>query len=174
MSARAYLGAFLVLATLAVSCNRSRQAGEPAENVQSSPMNSIAEQYIRLTLAVGQHDPDYVDAYYGPPEWKPTDGKTPLDDLFAQVTALREQAGRIPSPADELEKLRHHYLQAQLSAMHARLRMLNGERLTFDEESRALYDASAPARPESYFQAIVDDYVKRRYGVALADATQGE
>ena len=33
-------------------------------------MNEIAEQYVRLVLAVGQHDTDYVDAFYGPAEWK--------------------------------------------------------------------------------------------------------
>ena len=26
--------------------------------------------YVHLVLALGQHDPDYVDAFYGPPEWK--------------------------------------------------------------------------------------------------------
>ena len=33
-------------------------------------MDTIAEQYVKLVLALGQHDADYVDAYYGPPEWK--------------------------------------------------------------------------------------------------------
>ncbi len=33
-------------------------------------MNAIAERYAHLVLALGQHDPDYVDAFYGPAEWK--------------------------------------------------------------------------------------------------------
>ena len=33
-------------------------------------MNTIAERYVKLVLALGQHDADYVDAFYGPPEWK--------------------------------------------------------------------------------------------------------
>ncbi|PYL69335.1 MAG: hypothetical protein DMF28_03715, partial [Verrucomicrobia bacterium] len=33
-------------------------------------VNQIAEAYVKLVLATGQHDPDYVDAYYGPQEWK--------------------------------------------------------------------------------------------------------
>ena len=42
-------------------------------------MNAIAERYVHLVLALGQHDPDYVDAYYGPPEWKKqSEEKTPL------------------------------------------------------------------------------------------------
>ena len=33
-------------------------------------MNAVAERYAHLVLALGQHDPDYVDAFYGPSEWK--------------------------------------------------------------------------------------------------------
>ena len=29
-------------------------------------MRQLAEAYVRLVLAVGRHDPAYVDAYYGP------------------------------------------------------------------------------------------------------------
>src|SRR4029079_13578252 len=37
----------------------------------------------------------------------------------------------------------------------ARVRMLKGERLSFDDESRALYDAVAPTFPESHFQELL-------------------
>jgi hypothetical protein len=59
-----------------------------------------------------------------------------------------------------METLRHHYLERQLSAVEARIRMLKGERLTFDEESKALYDAVAPTLPESHFQKILDQLEK--------------
>jgi len=39
----------------------------PAEG---NAMNQLAERYVKLVLALGQHDADYVDAYYGPPEWR--------------------------------------------------------------------------------------------------------
>ena len=39
--------------------------------------------------------------------------------------------------------------------------MLKGERLTFDEESKALYDAVAPTHPEAHFQQILDTLEKR-------------
>ena len=47
--------------------------------------------------------------------------------------------------------LRHDYLTRQLEALRTRVRMLQGAKLTFDEESQALYDAVAPVHPESYF-----------------------
>jgi hypothetical protein len=34
------------------------------------PLRSAAERYVKLVLAVGQHDADYVDAFYGPAEWR--------------------------------------------------------------------------------------------------------
>lgn len=34
---------------------------------------------VKLMLAVGQHDADYVDAYYGPPEWKKAAESSKLD-----------------------------------------------------------------------------------------------
>src|SRR5262245_30881106 len=45
-------------------------AGPPPGGAQVESMDSIAQGYVKLVLAVGQHDADYVDAYYGPPEWK--------------------------------------------------------------------------------------------------------
>ena len=124
-------------------------------------MNSTAEQYVRLVLAVGQHDPDYVDAYYGPAEWKPGADKSSLDTLSSRATALSEELSRLPAPADEMERLRHEYLSRQLASVAARVRMLRGERLSFDDESRALYDAQPPVLPESHFQQILDTLDKR-------------
>ena len=40
--------------------------------------------------------------------------------------------------------LRSRYLRTQLGSLRARVRMLQGQRFTFDEESKALYDAVAP------------------------------
>ena len=33
---------------------------------RADSMSGIAERYAHLVLSVGQHDPDYVDAFYGP------------------------------------------------------------------------------------------------------------
>ena len=46
-------------------------------------------------------------------------------------------------------------LTKQLSALQARVRILNGAHLKFDEESQALYDAVAPSFPEAHFQEIL-------------------
>lgn len=134
---------------------RTPVAAEPAE---SRSMDTIAEEYVKLVLAVGQHDTDYVDAYYGPPEWKKTadSAKAGLETIAARAQELIAELARQVEPADEMPRLRLHYLQRQLSALAARVRMLRGERLAFDEESKALYDAVAPTQPESHFQEVLD------------------
>lgn len=146
----------------AAACGGRQERSGESDDASAGSMNKIAEQYVRLTLAVGQHDTDYVDAYYGPPEWKPADdAKTGLDDLVKQASALAADIRAVRPGPDEMEQLRHRYLTAQAGAMNARLRMLKGERLRFDEESRALYDATAPVLPESHFQQVLDQLEPR-------------
>ena len=63
-------------------------------------VNNIAEAYVKLVLAMGQYDPDYVDAYYGPPEWKKqSETKKPLDAIALEATQLRDQLAKISMPA---------------------------------------------------------------------------
>jgi hypothetical protein len=122
-------------------------------------MNSLAEQYVRLVLAVGQHDADYVDAYYGPPEWRKEAEarKLPLTEIASRAAALsRDLAVASQTPAgDEMAQLRRQYLTRQLDALRARVSMLTGTKLRFDEESKALYDATAPTHTEADFADVL-------------------
>jgi hypothetical protein len=151
---------------LTAMAGTSAQEGARTPERRTGGMNDIAESYVKLVLAIGQHDSDYVDSYYGPPEWKKEAeaGKRPLDELAARTRTLLDAVSAISTPSAEIERLRHQYLERQLSAAAARIRMLQGERLSFDEESRALYDAVAPTLPESHFQAILDQLEKRFSG----------
>ena len=141
------------------------------EQTKADPFRSVSERYVKLVLAVGQHDADYVDAYYGPPEWRKQAEatKVPLSDLSAQAGGLSEEIPnlQIPTAGGDLElwQLRRQYLERQLSSLQARLGMLQGKRLTFDEESKALYDAEAPRHTEAEFEEIL---------AKLADKIPGE
>jgi hypothetical protein len=124
-------------------------------------MNAIAERYAYLVLALGQHDRDYVDAFYGPAEWKTQaeQEKKSLDAIgseAAKLSATLIETPIAPGSADsDLRQLRREYLHKQLVALGARARMLKGEKLKFDDESRALYDAVAPTFPDSHFDQII-------------------
>jgi len=122
-------------------------------------MNRLADVYIRLVLSVGQHDGDYVDAYYGPAEIKARaeEEKLPLDRIRSRAQgALGELKTLNNSRMDDMVRLRHEYLVGQLQALIARVDMLGGRKMTFDEESLALYDAVAPTHGEDHFREIVE------------------
>jgi hypothetical protein len=135
-----------------------------AEQAVSDPLRSIAERYVKLVLALGLHDADYVDAYYGPPEWRKqveTDKQElGLPEIEQQATVLRADLTKTTLPSAkggdaELWRLRKEYVARQVAALLARVGMLRGRRLTFDEESRALYDAVAPRHTEAEFEGIL-------------------
>ncbi len=152
-----------ILATLFVTGSLLSAA---TPQLSTGNMNTIAEAYVKLVLAMGQHDADYVDAYYGPPEWKNAAAKEKrtLDVIRADAGRLRDALDKIPAPADEPGRLRRECLTKQLSSLEARARILKGERLKFDEESRLLYDAVAPTFPELHFQKILDQLDARITG----------
>ena len=131
-----------------------------AGSIQStSVMDQVAESYVRLVLAVGEHDADYVDAYYGPQEWRDevTAEQLQLPAIASRADALIERLRAVEPPDQELERLRYTYLATQLGSLAARVDMLGGRRMTFDEESRALYDAVAPTNPGEYFLSSLEE-----------------
>jgi len=126
-------------------------------------MNNIAEVYVKLVLKIGQHDADFVDAYYGPEEWKPAelthDGNDTLihKQLIEEADRLLNELENLSDyDATELETLRYRYLYKQILAAKTKLFMISGGQLSFDEESKALYDAVAPSYPEEHYKEILD------------------
>jgi hypothetical protein len=135
---------------------------------ENDAMNALAERYVKLVLAMGQHDADYVDAYYGPPAWRKEveAAKRPLGAIDKEAAALAAALAKaVPDrTAEELVRLRHGYLTRQLEALRARVSMLQGKKLTFDAESKALYDAVAPRNDTAGFEAVLADLSKRLPG----------
>ena len=127
--------------------------------VQPASNTDVSEQYVKLVLALGEHDPDYVDAYYGPDDWRAEVKSLKLDlpAIDARAAALLQRlASMAPSgSANDLARLRHAYLTRQLESLRARIAMLSGKKLSFDDESRALYDAVAPVNSEDHFRRLL-------------------
>lgn len=120
--------------------------------------DALANRYVKLVLAVGQHDPDYVDAYYGPAEWREEAEaeRIDLDTLRGQALSLQEDLEALPEgPLDPLLRMRRTFLLKQARSIHAWVTMLAGHRYAFDEESSLLYDAVAPSRPDSHFREVL-------------------
>ena len=132
----------------------------PADaGAKDATMDEIAGQYVELVLATGVHDPDYVDAYYGPAEVRAAAerNRLPLVSVRERARALVDTLRGMAPPAGEIERLRLEYLARQLEALVGRVNMLVGEKMTFDQESRVLYDAVTPPRAEADFKAVIGE-----------------
>jgi hypothetical protein len=146
----------VMLAGLLIACGGER---EPARSAPDpARLDPVARRYVVLALALGKHDPNFVDAYYGPDSLKAAAEAESLS--VAQVGSSADSliailGDSVPAYPDSLVRLRHQYLRAQLGAMATRARMLGGERLSFDQEARALYDAEPPHDPPAHFDSLL-------------------
>jgi hypothetical protein len=119
-------------------------------------LSGWAADYVNLVLAVGRHDTNFVDAYYGPAAWKEaTEAGTPrpLPELRAEARRLLDGLSTAEAPAGEA--LRRDYLLGQLGAVEAHLARLEGHRFSFDDEAEALYQVRPPRLPEATFEAAL-------------------
>jgi hypothetical protein len=120
-------------------------------------IDALARDYLRLSLAMGAHDPAYVDAYYGPKELQDEATKAALsvDEIKKQALALQAALAAQPVPGDAMYALRLRFLQKQTVAMLGRIDVVQGKKLPFDEETARIYDVVAPHHDRAHFEAIL-------------------
>jgi hypothetical protein len=121
-------------------------------------LDRIAADYVRMTLEIGEREPGYVDAYYGPAQWQAAAKSAPraLPELAAAAAELSARTTAItPSRLDPMERRRREFLLAQLRAAQTRLRMLRGEKLSFAEEAQGLFGVRVDLRPLASFDALL-------------------
>ena len=140
-----------------LSCAKKEQKSEAQQ------INSLAENYVRLGLTIGQYDADFVDAYYGPDSLKPAISKSdifPKDSLLNLVTELRSSLKNSTEKLNDTSKVRARWMSQQLLAFDRRIRIYSGEFKTFDEESKELFGISAPIYPEKHYKLLLDSLNK--------------
>src|SRR5262245_27289698 len=111
-------------------------------------LDAVAPDYVRLILAIGEHEPGYVDAYYGPPEWADAAKANPrtLEELEAEADRLLALV-EASAPTDPLERRRRAFLAAHLTAARFRLDMIGGLHPSFADEARTLFATPADLKP---------------------------
>lgn len=157
--------AVLVTGLILISCTEKKDSVIKSD--LEIRMDQIAENYVKLVLNIGQYDADFVDAYYGPKEWRDNLKKdlqfdsTAFKDLSEKTDELLNELESLGKyKANELEMLRFKYLYKQLLACKTKVFMLSGTNLPFDEETVALYDAKAPVHNDDYFKSAITELDK--------------
>jgi hypothetical protein len=142
----------LILSVLLLSACVSDQVGKDS-------LDEIAKDYVQMTLEIGEREPGYVDAYYGPKEWQDAAKATPrsLPDLVNEAAALSARASAVdPERLDPLSRRRRDFLLAQLRAASTRLRMIGGEKLSFTEEAQGLFGVRVETKPLTAYDPVLD------------------
>lgn len=107
------------------------------------------------------HDPDYVDAYFGPDSIKNSAIKDSMSlrsiklrivDLIGIIDTLK-----VGDENNLLLNLRHKFLKNMLSSMNSRINVILGFESKFNDECKNLYGAISPEYSEEFFQNIIND-----------------
>lgn len=126
---------------------------------QQSPLDQIAADYILITLAMGEKEAGYVDAYYGPEIWQERakqDGRS-LAQLGQDITGLINRTKELSKNelSKDVDNARQRFLLAQLEAARTRHAMLSGKTLPFIEEAKGLFGVTPEIRPLSEFDPVL-------------------
>lgn len=121
-------------------------------------LDHAAQEFVKLALQLGEYDSDYVDAYLGPPEWAAfaKENLLPREELAAAIADLYEDLDDM-FVAEGESAVRHRALLRNVRAMHARMRMANGESFSFADEARLIYDAELPEYDFEDFDAALEE-----------------
>lgn len=143
---------FFVLICLLSSCNNNNKPNEET-------IDDVAVEYVKLCLEIDKYDNGFVDAYYGPREWKSfVEAKDvlPYQELKWKAKNLIHRMELIdPNTCNSKLKLRRNFLSKQLHATSTRLDILSGKQLPFDYEAQNLYDVTPPNTSFSYFDNLI-------------------
>lgn len=151
----------LVLATLMIisAAIQTASASAPASTSASRTLlDPIAEAYVHLSLEIGEHEPGYIDAYYGPDEWAQQAKRAPrpLPELRAAAEALQQRLAKVDdAELAPLEVRRKHLLAAQLTAARTRMAMRIGEKLDFEHEAEGLYALHPRLKPLADYDPVL-------------------
>ena len=145
----------LAAALLAVSVAACRgEAPKPDARV-----DAIARKYVLLSLEIGEKEDGYIDAYYGPADLqeraKAEAAKLSLPELAKRTSDLQARVAAIPAEGDSLDARRVRFLAAQLTAAATRLRMMQGEKLSFADEAKGLFGVTPDIKPIETYDPVL-------------------
>ena len=134
-------------------------ACQPGPKPTVDSLSSIARDYVLLSLTIGEKEEGYIDAYYGPPELqaqaKGEAAGQSIDALSQRVAVLSQRVADAGRNAEGLDQRRASFLSAQLTAAATRLRMLRGEKLSFEEEAEGLFGVRPTLKPLTSYDPIL-------------------
>ena len=153
MTRRNLMTLLVVTGLAACQVSDRKAAGEDS-------LDAVARDYVLLSLTIGEKEEGYIDAYYGPPELqaqaKADAAEQSLDTLSKRVAELSKRLAEADQDAEGLDQRRSKFLSAQLTAASTRLRMLRGEKLSFEDEAQGLFGVRPVLKPLAHYDPLLE------------------
>ncbi|MCA1585885.1 MAG: DUF885 domain-containing protein [Acidobacteria bacterium] len=102
-------------------------------------LDALAQGYVRAALQLAQHQPELVERWAGPQDWRPGP-REPVADTRRKIGALTAALDGIEHSGDiAIDRFRFAYLRGQLTALDVAAGRLLGESTGFAEEMRRAF-----------------------------------
>jgi hypothetical protein len=122
-------------------------------------LDETAQDYVHLVLEIGAHENGYVDAYFGPPEWRIEAQAHPrgITELKAEADRIQSALSAMDTAAQHppMERRRNAWLRANVASARSRLDMIEGARFRFREESTRLFALTPALRPLASYDPVL-------------------
>ena len=121
-------------------------------------LDEAARDYVHLVLEIGAHEKGYIDAYFGPADWKAEAEAHPrtVSQLKAEADRITAALGAMNSAAFQpLELRRKAVLMADAASARARLDMIEGARFPFRDEAARLFALRPELKPLASYDAVL-------------------
>lgn len=135
----------LVVACFLLGCGAGSRNTEASQSPQPQSLDQLSRSYIRLAVALGERDPDSIDYYFGPEKLVSDIRLNPptLNRIRLSSLELVQELNSISPPTSQGDD-RRRFLIHQLAAIIARVDLLSGKKLTFDQETQSLFGLRIP------------------------------
>src|SRR5215471_11618319 len=121
-------------------------------------LDEAAQDSVHLALEIGAHEKGFVDAYFGPPEWRIDAEAHPrnISELKAEADRIQSTVSAMDAIAQQpMERRRTAWLKANVASARSRLDMIGGARFRFRDEATRLFALTPELRPlESYDRVL--------------------
>lgn len=120
-------------------------------------LDKEAEKYVVLALNLGMNDGNYVDAYFGADSirLKAEKMKLTVDSVYEQAKIELNRLYQMRDNYDEEMGYRRNNLIKLYKSMIARAGFLKGEKISFAEECKLVYDVDLPNYSIEHYDSVL-------------------
>jgi hypothetical protein len=122
-------------------------------------LDDAAQDYVHLMLEIGAHEKGFVDAYFGPPEWRIDAEAHPrnISELKAEADRIQSSLSATDTSAQQpMEHRRNVWLKASVASARSRLDIIEGARFRFRDEATRLFALTPELRPLESFDPVLE------------------